>query len=95
LVLGSQPQNYFGVESNKNFIPSKPQNVLGMNNKSAKELNHIQKLKNNEMLNFSDDEDDEYFDNYNQGKIVSSKDYHRKMENTNQKLKNFSSMQQY
>lgn len=90
-VIGSNPQNFYGFDSSKNFNPNKPQNPLGMNNKSAKELNHIQKLKNNDMLNFSDDEDEETFNNYEKTGQLTAKDYQRKMENTTQFLKEFSS----
>jgi len=90
-ILGTNPQNFYGFDSSKNFNPNKPQNPLGMNNKSAKELNHIQKLKNNDMLNFSDDEDEETYKNYEKAGQLTAKDYQRKMENTTQFLKEFSS----
>lgn len=65
--------------------------VIGMNNKSAKDLNYIEKLKNNEMLTFVSDEgeDDEYFQSTVKTKKNNAGDYKRKMENTLQHLKNF------
>lgn len=65
--------------------------VIGTNNKSAKDLNYIEKLKNNEMLTFVSDEgeDDEYFNNTVNTKKNNAGNYKRKMENTLQHLKNF------
>jgi hypothetical protein len=65
--------------------------VIGMNNKSAKDLNYIEKLKGNEMLTFVSDEgeDDEYFNNTVKTKQNNAGDYKRKMENTLQHLKGF------
>jgi len=45
----------------------------------------------NDMLNFSDDEDDETFKYYEKTGQLTAKDYQRKMENTTQFLKEFSS----